>query len=82
MRVGRNAWTINAEARDGHRVGFSVAEIDPKLGPSRVWLAYETASGPLAASEGPFRLVVPTDARLARSIHQLVRLRVVDAAGG
>lgn len=81
MRVGRNAWAIVAEARDGYRVGFSVAEVDPKLGPSRVWLAYETTAGPLAANEGPFRLVVPTDARLARSIHQLVRLRVVDAAG-
>lgn len=82
LRVGRKAWTIIAEARDGYRVVFSVAELDPKLGPSRVWLAYETTSGPIAAAEAPYRLIVPTDARLARSIHQLVRLRVVDAAGG
>lgn len=82
LRVGRNAWTIVAEARDGYRVVFSVAALDHELGPSRVWLAYETTSGPIAAAEAPYRLIVPTDARLARSIHQLVRLRVVDAAGG
>lgn len=80
LRVGRNAWTIVAEARDNYRVAFTVAEVDPKLGPSRVWLAYETSTGAIPASEGPFRLIVPTDARQARSIHQLVRLRVVDAA--
>lgn len=80
LRVGRNAWTIIAEARDGYRVVFSVAEIDPKLGPSHVWLAYETTNGPIAAAEAPYRLIVPTDARLARSVHQLVRLRVVDAS--
>lgn len=81
LRVGRNAWTIVAEARDGYVAAFTVAEVDPRLGPSRVWLAYETSQGQLPAAEAPFRLIVPTDSRQARAARQVVRLRVIDATG-
>jgi hypothetical protein len=80
LRVGRAAWTIIAEARDGYIVAFTAAEADPRLGPTRVWVAFELGGGPLGEAEGPFRLIVPTDARGARSAHQVTDIRVVDAA--
>ncbi|MFN8574444.1 MAG: hypothetical protein U0132_20495 [Gemmatimonadaceae bacterium] len=79
MRVGRQAWVVMGEASDGYVVAFAAAELDPKLGPSRVWLAYDVGGHALEPTEGPYRLIVPTDARPTRSARQLVALRVVDA---
>lgn len=80
LRVGRAAWTIIAEARDGYIAAFTAAEADPHLGPSRVWVAFEVDGHALGSDEAPYRLIVPTDARGARSAHQVTTLRVVDAA--
>jgi hypothetical protein len=69
---------IVAEARDGYRVAFTLAEIDPKLGAHQVLVASACAGKPLADADGPLRLVVPGEARAARSVRQLQRLRVVN----
>ena len=82
MRIGRRGWVILAEARDGYVVAFSAAELEPGLGPTRAWLAYERVDGPLDAGEGPFKLLVPSDGRPPRSAQQIVRLRVVALAPG
>ncbi len=78
MRVGRQAWVVLGEASDGYVAAFTAAELDPKLGPSRVWLAFEVAGHALDQAEGPYRLIVPTDARASRAAHQLVAIRLVD----
>jgi hypothetical protein len=80
MRIGRRGWVILAEARDGYVVAFSAAELEPGLGSTRAWLAFERVDGPLDASEGPFKLLVPSDGRPPRSAQQIVRLRVVSLA--
>ncbi|HEY5492550.1 MAG TPA: hypothetical protein VIK25_15265 [Gemmatimonadaceae bacterium] len=79
LRIGRIAWVVAAIAHDGYTVVFSAAELDPTIGPTRAWLAFERNTGPLAADEGPFRLVVPADAKASRSARQVTTLRVVDA---
>lgn len=79
LRIGRAGWVVAAIARDGYRVVFSGAELDPTIGPTRAWLAFERDTGPLAADEGPFRLIVPTDAKASRSARQVTTLRVLDA---
>jgi hypothetical protein len=79
LRIGRIAWVVAAIAHDGYTVVFSAAELDPTIGPTRAWLAFERATGPLAADEGPFRLVVPVDAKASRSARQVTTLRIVDA---
>lgn len=78
MRVGRQAWVVLAEASDGYVVTFSGAELDPQLGPTRAWLAWESNGKELPAGEGPYRLLVPSDLRPPRSAHQIVRLRVLN----
>jgi hypothetical protein len=68
---------IVAEAADGYRVAFALAEIDVKLGARQVLVATRCDGRPLAEADGPLRLVVPGEARAARSVRQLVRLKVV-----
>lgn len=68
---------IVAEAADGYRVAFSLAELDAKLGNRSVLVATACDGKPLSADDGPLRLVVPGEARAARSVRQLKALRVV-----
>jgi hypothetical protein len=65
-----------ATAKDGYRVVFSLAEIDAKLGNHAVFVVDRCVGAPLAAEDGPLRLVVPGEARAARSVRQLTGLRV------
>jgi DMSO/TMAO reductase YedYZ molybdopterin-dependent catalytic subunit len=68
---------VLAEAQDGYRVVFSLAELDPSFLDSEILLA-DTADGkPLPATQGPFKLVVPRDKHGARSVRMLTRLDVV-----
>lgn len=71
---------VIAEARDNYRVAISLGEMAKGLGGRDVVIAYRRDNAPLTQEEGPFRLIVKGDERAARSIRQLVRLRLVDAA--
>jgi hypothetical protein len=68
---------IVAEAADGYRVAFSLAEIDAKLGNHPVLVASACDGKALGEADGPLRLVVPGEVRAARSVRQLRALRVV-----
>jgi DMSO/TMAO reductase YedYZ molybdopterin-dependent catalytic subunit len=71
---------VLAEARDGYRVVFSIAELDPSFIDNQILLA-DTADGkPLSGTEGPFKIVVPKDKPGARSIRMLNRLEVVQVS--
>jgi len=59
-------------------VAFAAAELDPSLGDRRVHLVDRVDDKPLAADEGPWRLVVPRDARGARWVRQVTRIAVID----
>lgn len=68
---------IVAEAADGYRVAFSLAELDPKLGNHKVLVANACDGKALGEADGPLRLVVPGEVRAARSVRQIRALRVV-----
>lgn len=70
---------VRASARDGYRVVFSLAELDPTLGNARVFVVDACAGKPLDEHEGPLRLLVPGDARPARGVRQLQAIDVIDA---
>ncbi len=70
------ASVIVATGKDGYRIVFSLAEIDARLGNRPVFVVDRCAGAPLAAEDGPLRLIVPGEARAARSVRQLVALRV------
>ena len=65
---------VVATARDGYAVVFSVGELLMHRADPRVFLAAETAQGPLPEREGPVRLVVQGDR--SRSAYALARIEV------
>lgn len=66
-------------ASDGYRVVLSLAETDPAMRPSNIILADRTAGAPLAAPEGPLRLVIEGDLRPARSARMVTAIAVQPA---
>jgi hypothetical protein len=66
-----------AQGADGYTVAFSFAELDPTLGGRKAYLVDRGDDKPLG-EDGPWRLVVPQDARATRWVRQLTRLTVVD----
>ena len=69
---------VLVQAADGYGVVFAFAELDPSLGDRRVHLVDRLGDKPLGATEGPWRLVVPRDARGARWVRQVTRISVID----
>jgi len=69
------ASVVIATGKDGYRVVFTLAELDSKLGNHGVFVVDRCAGQKLPAQDGPLRLVVPGEARAARSVRQLTGLR-------
>src|SRR5262245_14405855 len=69
---------VRAEASDGYVAAFSLAELDAGFGKTEAIVAFERDGQPLPADVGPFRLVVPSDARGGRWVRGLVKLRVLE----
>lgn len=70
---------VVAEGTDGYRVVFSVAELDADFVGAQVLVADTVDGKPLAATEGPLRLVVPGDKVQARAVRMLKSITVVNA---
>jgi len=69
---------VVVEARDGYRVAFTLGELDPLLGKAPVVLADRCNGAAIGEADGPFRLAVEGDQRGARSVRQVVSLRLVN----
>jgi hypothetical protein len=67
-------------ARDAFQAVFSVGELIPELGPTRVLVVDRVDGKALDAAEGPLRLVVLTDQSPSRSARQIRRIQVVNLA--
>jgi DMSO/TMAO reductase YedYZ molybdopterin-dependent catalytic subunit len=71
---------VIAEAEDGYRVVFSLAELDSGILESNVMVADTMDGAPLAPQQGPFRIVAPLEKRPARWVRILKSITVVRAA--
>jgi DMSO/TMAO reductase YedYZ molybdopterin-dependent catalytic subunit len=67
---------VVAEASDGYRVVFALAELDSDFVNSEVLVADTVDGGPIDAKRGPFRLVAPHDKRPARWVRMLKSITV------
>jgi Oxidoreductase molybdopterin binding domain len=67
---------VLAEASDGYRVIFSMAELDSDFADSDAIVADTLDGAALGPNEGPFKLVVPHDKRPARWVRMLQSLTV------
>ncbi|MGE0442351.1 MAG: hypothetical protein AB7S39_17860 [Gemmatimonadales bacterium] len=77
LRGRRLSDVLVAEAADGYRAIFSLAELAPDLGGRGALLVDRADGAPLPATDGPFRLLVPYETRPTRWVRQVVRLRIV-----
>jgi DMSO/TMAO reductase YedYZ molybdopterin-dependent catalytic subunit len=71
---------VLAEAADGYRVIFSLAELDSGFTDSDVIVADSLDGAPLGPKQGPLKLVVPHDKRPARWVRMLKSLTVSQAS--
>jgi DMSO/TMAO reductase YedYZ molybdopterin-dependent catalytic subunit len=79
LRGPAMATYVIAEAGDGYRVVFSLAELDSGILDSDVLVADTLDGAPMAAKLGPFRLVAPHEKRPARWVRMLKSITVVRA---
>ena len=68
---------VVAEAEDGYRVVFALAELDSGFMDSQVLVADTMDGAPIGAKLGPFRLVAPHEKRPARWVRMLKSITVV-----
>jgi DMSO/TMAO reductase YedYZ molybdopterin-dependent catalytic subunit len=71
---------VLAEASDGYRVAFSLAELDSGFLDSDVIVADTLDGAPLGTGEGPLKLVAPRDKRPARWVRMLTSVTILQAA--
>jgi DMSO/TMAO reductase YedYZ molybdopterin-dependent catalytic subunit len=67
---------VIAEADDGYKVVFSLAELDSGITNSEVLVADTMDGAPIDPKRGPFRLVAPHDKRPARWVRMLKSITV------
>lgn len=78
LRGKRMASCLLVEAADGYRVVIALPEIDSDFTDKQVVLAFSQNGKPLDAKEGPYRVVIPDEKRMARWVKQVTALRVVE----
>lgn len=78
MRGAALLMAVVVEARDGYRVAFMLGELDPLLGKAEVVLADRCNGAALSVEDGPYRIAVAGDTRGARSIRQVVSVRLAE----
>jgi hypothetical protein len=80
MKGKRLVSCLLVEAADGYRVVIALPEIDPAFTDKQVVLAFLKNGKPLDANsqEGPYRLVIPDEKRMARWVRQVTTLKIVD----
>jgi hypothetical protein len=67
---------VVAEASDGYRATFALAELDSAFTDRVILLADRRDGKVLSAREGPLQMIVPGEKKHARWVRQVIRLKV------
>ena len=78
MKGKRLASCLLVEAADGYRTVIALPELDPAFTDKQVVLAFLREGKPLGDKEGPFRIVIPDEKRMARWVRQVTSLKIVN----
>ena len=70
---------VLVQARDGYRVLFALAELDPATGGREAYVVDRCNGSPLDTNDGPLRLIAPGDRRPARWVRQVEAITVIAA---
>jgi Oxidoreductase molybdopterin binding domain len=76
MRGPNLSLYLTVEAADGYKAVFAIPELDDDFAERSILLADCRDGRPLDESEGPLRIIVPQEARPARSVKRVVSIRV------
>lgn len=74
LRGAAMSLVLLASAKDNYHAAFTLAEVDEGIGNKPVFVCDKEDGKSLSASEGPVRLVVPSDERPARWVRMLTSL--------
>ena len=78
MKGKRLTNCLLVEAADGYRAVIALAELDPAFTDKQTLLAFLRDGKPLGEKEGPYRIVIPDEKRMARWVRQVTTLKIVD----
>jgi hypothetical protein len=78
LRGKRLASCLLVEAADGYRAVIALPELDPAFSDKQIILAFSKDGKPLDDKEGPYRIVIPEEKRMARWVRQVTTLKIVD----
>ena len=82
LKGKRLASCLLVEAADGYRVVIALPEIDSAFSDKQMVLAFSKDGKPLDPKEGPYRLVIPDEKRMARWVRQVTALKIVSVECG
>jgi hypothetical protein len=77
MKGKKMASCLLVEAADGYRVVIALPEIDPAFTDKQFVLAFLRDGKAMDDAEGPYRLVIPEEKRMARWVRQVKQLKIV-----
>jgi hypothetical protein len=77
MKGKKMASCLLVEAADGYRVVIALPEIDPAFNDKQFVLAFLRDGKVMDDSEGPYRLVISEEKRMARWVRQVKQLKIV-----
>ena len=78
MKGKHLAECLLVEAADGYRVVIALPELDPAFTDKQIVLAFLKDGKPLTEKEGPYRIVIPDEKRMARWVRQVTALKIVE----
>ena len=78
LKGKRLASCLLVEAADGYRVVIALPEIDAAFTDKQIVLALLKDGKPLDDKEGPYRIVMPDEKRMARWVRQVAALKIVN----
>lgn len=78
MKGKRLAACLLVEAADGYQAVIALPELDPAFTDKQVLLALLRDSKPLPEKDGPYRIVIPDEKRMARWVRQVTTLKIVN----
>ena len=78
MKGKRLTNCLLVEAGDGYRAVIALPELDPAFTDKQILLAFLRDGKPLGEKEGPYRIVIPDEKRMASWVRQVTTLKIVD----
>ena len=78
MKGKRLTNCLLVEAADGYRAVIALPELDSAFTDKQTLLAFSRDGKPLGEKEGPYRIVIPDEKRMARWVRQVTTLTIVD----